>query len=296
MKIKKLKKEHYATYFLIGSFSLLLLISIGAFIYLGRYMSRESEKSIHTVGDLYMSGINNHITAHFRTLIDLKLEQAEAIVEVVPANTGDQTSLHKELVYRASVRNFNYLALCSESGQLEMLDGSDLKLADPEPFFESLKRGEKKVAVGNDANGNEVILFGISANYIMRNGEKCMALVTAVSIDYIRAMLGTDEENALISSNIIRKDGSFIIGDMDTEYTDYFESLYERFPDDDRPEIDTYVRELTEAMEKKESYATVLNLDHSSQQIYCTSLPYSEWHLVTVLPFGTLNETVEALN
>ena len=52
-----------------------------AFICLGRYISRESEKSIHTVGDLYMAGINNHITAHFRTLIELKLEQAEAIVE-----------------------------------------------------------------------------------------------------------------------------------------------------------------------------------------------------------------------
>ncbi len=296
MEIHNFKKEHHATYFLIGSFSLLLLLSIGAFVSLGRYMSRESEKSIHTVGDLYMTGINNHITAHFRTLIDLKLEQAEAIVEVVPSNINDQSALHRELIYRAGVRSFNYLALCSESGQLEMLDGSALELADPDSFFESLRRGEKKVAVGYDANGTEVILFGINANYPMSNGEKCMALVTAVSIDYIRAMLGTDEENALISSNIIRKDGTFIISDMDTEYVDYFESLYKRFPEEDRPKIDAYVQELTEAMEKKESYSTILDLDHSSQQIYCTSLPYSEWHLVTVLPFGTLNETVEALD
>lgn len=296
MEIRNLKKEHRTTYFLVGSFTLFLLISVVAFVFLGRYISSESEKSIHTVGDLYMTGINNHITAHFRTLIDLKLEQAEAIVEVVPADMKDQDSLHQELVYRSGVRSFNYLALCSEDGRMEMLDGSDLQLADPDSFFASLRRGEKKVAVGHDANGTEVILFGISADYPMKNGEKCMALVTAVSMDYISAMLGTDEENALISSNIIRKDGSFIISDMGTEYPDYFESLYAHFPASDHPKIDAYVKELTAAMEKKENYATVLDLGHSSQQIYCNSLPYSEWHLVTVLPFGALNETVETLN
>ena len=56
------------THFLIGSFSLLLLISIVAFACLGRYMSNVSEKSIGEVGDIYMKGINDHISAHFRTL------------------------------------------------------------------------------------------------------------------------------------------------------------------------------------------------------------------------------------
>ena len=296
MEIGNFKNEKHTTYFLIGSFTSFLLISVTAFLLLSRYVSSESEKSIHTVGDLYMTGINNHITAHFRTLIDLKLEQAQAIVEVVPAEMEDQDALYEELVYRSSVRSFNYLALCSQDGRLEMLDGSDLYLADPDSFFESLRRGEKKVAVGYDANGAEVILFGISADYPLRNGEKCMALVTAVSIDYISAMLGTDEENALIFSYIIRKDGTFIISDTDTGYKDYFESLYARFPASDGPKIDTYIQELTAAMEKKENYATILDLDHSSQQIYSNALPYSEWHLVTVLPFGALNETVETLN
>ena len=296
METRKIKNGHRTTYFLIGSFTLLLLISIGAFICLGRYISRESEKSIHTVGDLYMAGINNHITAHFRTLIELKLEQAEAIVEVVPSDMADRDELYQELVYRSGVRNFNYLALYSEDGKMEMLDGNPIQLADPDSFRKSLLRREKKIAVGFDSLGTEVVILGISAEYPMENGEACMALVAAVPIDYISAMLGTDEENALISSNIIRKDGSFIISDTGMDYKDYFESLYQRYPASDRRKIDAYVRELSDAMEKKESYSTVLDLGNTSQQIYCTLLPYSEWHLVTVLPFGPLNETVESLN
>lgn len=286
----------HTTYFLIISFTLLLFISIGAFVCLGRYMGRVSKESIGKVGDLYMEGINDHIVAHFRTLIDLKLEQAEAVVEVVPADMGSIDELYEELIYRGSVRNFNYLALLSEDGIMEMLDGEQIQLADPEPFFESLKRNEKKIAVGRDASGNEVVMFGVSADYPMKNGKRCLALVVAVPIEYIRTMLGTDEENALIYSHIIRRDGSFIVSEMSTEYKDYFDSLYKRYKEDDTKKIENFIQELSEAMNKKENYSGITNLGGNSQQIYCTLLPYSEWHLVTILPFGALNQTMEELN
>ncbi len=289
----KSKKKNLTTYFLIGSFVLLLVISITAFTYLGHYMSRISEESINQVGDLYMTGINDHITAHFRTLIDLKLEQAEAVTEVVPNETDD---LYEELIYRIRIRGFNYLALCSEDGSLQMLSGDPIELVDPEPFFESLMLGEKKVAVGMDSTGSDVVIFGVKANYLMADGGTSMAMVTAVPIEYISTMLGTDEENAIVYSHIIRKDGSFIISDMADEYTDYFSSMYEQYSVNDRQQISTYIQNLSSAMEKREIFSAILSLSGSSQQIYCTPLPYSEWHLVTILPFGVLNETVESLD
>lgn len=285
-----------ATRFLIGSFIFLLLISVCAFLYLGRYMSQISEKSINKVGDLYMEGINEHIVAHFRTLIDLELEQAEAVVEIVPADMEDVEELYKELIYIVRVRNFAYLALCSEDGDLEMLRGEQIQLTDPEPFYESLRAKEKKVAVGVDANGKELVIFGVSADYPMTGGNKCVAMVVAIPVEYISAMLSTDEDEALIYSHIIRKDGSFIISELSGQYEDYFSSLYERYENVSTEKIDTYIRELSAAMEAKEDYSMILELEGSNQQIYCTSLPYSEWHLVTVLPFGVLNETVEAVN
>lgn len=290
------RREERTTHFLFGSFSLLLLISIGAFVCLGSYMGSVSEKSIGTVGNIYMAGINDHITAHFRTLIDLKLEQIEAVVEVVPADMASPEDMYEELIYRANVRNFNYVALCSEEGRLEMLDGSQIQLADPDPFYASLRNNEKKVAVGQDADGGEVVLFGICADYPMSNGEKSMALVAAVPIEYMSTMLGTDEENAIIYSHIIRRDGSFIVSDISAEYADYFSSMYERYPNDNPEEIEAFIQELTDAMNEKEVYKGILNLDESSQQVYCTPLPYSEWNLITVLPFGALNETLEDLN
>lgn len=290
------KNGSRTTRFLVGSFTLLLLISIGAFVSLSHYMSRVSEESIDKVGDLYMSGINGHIFSHFQTLIDLKLEQVESLTKIVSDEIQDISELHEELINRVRVRNFNYLALCTEDGRMETLYGEQMQLTDPEPFFESLRNGEKKVAIGTDAAGNEIVLLGISVDYKMSSGEESTAIVTAVPVDYISAMLGTDEEEALIYSHIIRKDGSFIVSDMRDKYSDYFASLYERYPDDDPVKIENYINGLSEAMAKKESYFTIMNFESSSQQIYCTSLPYSEWYLLTILPFGTLNETIESLN
>lgn len=290
------KKRRKTTHFLIGSFALLLLVSVSAFLCLGYYMSIVSREAIDNVGDLYITGINNQITTHFKTIMNLKLEQAETAVEVVDADTGQADDLYKELIYRIKVRNFDYLALCSDDGSIEMLSGESIELADPEPFFNSLRRREKKIAVGTDNSGNEIVLFGINAHYPMKDGTKCMAIIAGLPIEYIDSLLRTEDKNALLYSHIIRKDGSFITSDTNVQYKDYFTSLYDRCTGEDKSTIDAYVKNMKTAMEKKEDYSVVLNLTDGRQQINCMSLPYSEWHLVTILPFGILNETVDNLN
>ena len=277
------------------SFLVLISISAGTFTALGFYMSRVSEESINTLGNIYMSGINDHITSHFRTLIDLKLEQAEAVVEVVPSDMNNTDELYEELIYRVNVRNFTYLALCSEDGKLEMLAGEQIELADPEPFYKSLRNNEKKVAVGNDSLGRKIVSFGVSASYPMKNGNNSMSLIVAVPIEYISAMLSSDEENALIYSHIIRNDGSVIINNNNSEYTNYFNSLYSTYPDADPNSIKDFTNKLSDAMKNKEVYTGIVDFAGSNMQVYSTPLPYSEWHLITALPFGVLNETVETL-
>lgn len=292
----QVKKQRHTTHFLIESFTFLLLISAGAFLCLGFYMNKVSKEAIDGVGDLYMKSVSEQITSHFETLINLKLEQAETVVKVVPSEFERQSELYEELIYRTQARNFNYLALASQEGNLQMLFGEQIRLADPDPFIASLQKGEKKVAVGYDASGNEVVLFGITANYPMKNNEPCMAIVSALPIEYINTMLNTEEDDSFMYSQIIRKDGSFIASDIRTKYPDYFSSVYERYTQDSPEKISLYIRELTQAMEQKANYSVIMDLDNSRQQIYCNPLPYSEWHLLTVLPFGPLNETVEKLN
>ncbi len=136
-------KESRTTRFLVGSFMMLLILSVAAFFCLGFYMSNVSNKSIDQVGDMYMAGISEQIYSHFTTLIELKLEQIETAEKVVIPNTDDVEALYKELIYRVEVRGFDYLALCDDDGNMEMLYGEQIKIADPVPFFMSLKNKER---------------------------------------------------------------------------------------------------------------------------------------------------------
>lgn len=294
--INKKKNKSRAIRFLIGSFVWLLAISAAVFLFLGYYMNRVSEESITQVSDLYMTSTNEQITSHFQTLMELKLEQAEVVEKVVIYEDDEDTDIFfDELIYRVQVRNFDYLALCSEDQQIEMLFGEEIRLADPQPFFDSLKRGNNKVAVGEDKIGNDIVIFGVTANYPMHGGKRSMAMLTALPLEYISTMLSTEEENALMFSEIIRRDGTFIASGLSSEYHDYFSSLYERYPESDEEEIDIYIEELSEAMENRENYTATLNLGGSRQQVFCSLLPYSEWNLVTVMPFGELNQIVADL-
>ena len=157
------KKKHSVTHFLIGSFIGLIVFSIMVFSMLGIYMSRKSNKAINEVAQIYMSGMNEQMSRHFQTVIQLRFDQVSGIVSVVSVDNNEKEKLYEELVYRTKVRNFDYLALCSTEGDFQTLYGQSIQPLNPAPFVEALVRGEQSVALGSDSAGNIVVLFGVDA-------------------------------------------------------------------------------------------------------------------------------------
>ena len=283
------------TKFLIGSFILLIFFSIAVFSFLGMYMSRASENAIDTLGNVYMSSMGERISKHFETIVNLRLKQAEAVATVVSPDGGEVQAIYDELIFRTEVRDFTSLALCSEEGEFETLYGEEAILVDPEPFLESLRNGERKVAVAMNDSGEQLVLFGVNAEYPMSNGEKSIAAVMAIPAQYISDELSMEKEDIEMYAHIIRKDGTFVIRDSDVESSDYFSYLHEAYADD-TDAVDRYVEELSAAMEEGRNYTATLEFGGGRQQVITVVLPHSEWNLVIVLPFGVLNESVERLN
>ena len=189
-------------------------------------MGKASEQTIDAVGNLYMTGMSDQISAHFETIIESKFNQAESAIEVVSPDNDNIDDLYSELKYRVWARDFKYLALCSEEGELQMLYGEQIQLVDPEPFFESLRNKQRKIAVGTDLEGNDIVLLGVDARYPMSDGRRCIAMVVAIPVEYITTMLAMDKEDSLVHSHIIRKDGSFVIHEGE-DYPDYFSTIRE---------------------------------------------------------------------
>ena len=294
----KMGKGHIntkSTKFVLGGFVLLIIFSVAVFVVLGTYMSRQSERTIDELGNMYMSSMGERICKHFETIVNLRLRQAEAVASVVPADEDDVQMTYDELIYRTEVRDFASLALCSENGEFETLYGEEATLVDPEPFMESLRKGEKKVAVATNTSGEQVVLFGVDAQYPMSNGRESIAIIMAVPAEEISAELSLEKENIEMYAHIIRMDGTFIIRDESIEYADYFSYLRGTYTGEEN-DIEHYIDDLASAMEENRSYVAILEFGGGRQQVITVSLPNSEWNLVIVLPFGVLNEAVEGLS
>ena len=286
------------TRFLIYSFIGLLIFSISVFSLLGIYMSRKSEKAVYEVGQIYMSGMNKQMSKHFETVIKLRFDQVSGIVSVVSADNKNKEKLYEELVYRAQVRNFDYLALCSAEGNFQTLYGQSVQPLNPEPFVEALIRGEQRVAVGIDSAGNEVALFGVGiTTYPMQDGSMSTGLVAALPLEYIINFLSLEDEENLMYYHIIRPDGSFVIQNPHTELEDFFKRL-QKHPDSTANELseESSIKEFGAALKKREEYVTIVDVNGIKYQIYGIPLPYSEWYLVSGMPYSILDDTINNLS
>lgn len=291
------KKKHSVTHFLIGSFIGLIVFSIMVFSMLGIYMSRKSNKAINEVAQIYMSGMNEQMSRHFQTVIQLRLDQVSGIVSVVSVDNNEKEKLYEELVYRTKVRNFDYLALCSTEGDFQTLYGQSIQPLNPAPFVEALVRGEQRVALGSDSAGNIVVLFGVDAtDYPMQDGSMSTGLVAAVPLEYIIDFLSLENEEQLIYYHIIRPDGSFVIQNDNTELWYFFEQLQKQLnATANELSVENSIKEFGAALKNHDEYSTTFEVNGETLQIYGNPLPCSEWYLVSVMPYSILNKNVDAL-
>ena len=281
--------------FLQASLILVSILCVAIFTFLALYMNRKSAGTISEVGNIYMSGMNERIILHFKTTIEMRLSHVEDMEQMISSgNYEDSKELQESLIYSAQARGFAYLAFFSQDGDFQMLYGEPLQVIDPPPFLRSLNNGEKKVAVGVDAQGNNVVLMGVSAVCTMEGGKECTAIVAGLPVEYISNMLSLDQEDALVYSHIIRRDGSFVIKSAGAFRDNYFERI-QALMQENRNGAETYIQEMMDAMNADEDYSAVVHLDQERRHLYCTKLPYSEWFLVTVMPFGALDKAVNRL-
>ncbi len=280
--------------FLKISIALVLCLNIVIFAFLGISIQKMSHGTIENIGAAYMAGMNEQVSLHFETIIDLRLTMAESIAHIATDETTSSYGSKAAIEYGAKARHFLCAALYSSDGEIEMIYGDSVQLNHPEQFLESLKNGKRKMASGVDGSGEDVILFGVPCEYPMENGESSLAIVVGLSSRYMGEVLFLDSDSSLVYSYVIRNDGSFVVRDTESANNNYFDRLYRIFEGQSQ-EADFYIRQLTSAMNAGEDYSVILQNGESRCHLYCTDLPYCEWYLVTVLPFDGLDHAIAGM-
>lgn len=276
--------------------SIVVIICLTVFVFslLGASIHNMSESTIEEIGTAYMDGMNEQVSLHFETIIELRLTMAESIAHIAEGDGNSGYGTREEIEYDARARHFLCAALYSPDGEVEMIFGDPVELNHPEPFLESLRNGERKAASASGSGGDGVILFGVPCEYPMSGGGGSLAMVVGLSTKYMGEVLFLDSDQSLSYSFVIRKDGSYVVGSEGDSHENYFDRLYTIFDGQD-VEADACVEQLKAVMNAGEDYSTIMKSGGSRRHIYCTNLPYCEWYLVTVLPFEGLDNTISGM-
>nr|WP_326213162.1 ATP-binding protein [uncultured Oscillibacter sp.] len=253
-----------------------------------------SESTIEEIGTAYMAGMNEQVSLHFETIIELRLTMAESIAGIAAGDGASGYGTREDIEYGARARHFLCAALYGPDGGSEMIFGDPVELNHPEPFLESLRNGERKAASATGSDGGGVILFGVPCEYPMSGGGGSLALVVGLSTKYMGEVLFLDSDQSLSYSFVIRKDGSYVVGNEGDAHKNYFDRLTNIFAGQDM-EADACIEQLQAAMNAGEDYSTIVKNGGSRRHIYCTNLPYCEWYLVTVLPFERLDNAISGM-
>ncbi|HBH94482.1 MAG TPA: hybrid sensor histidine kinase/response regulator, partial [Ruminococcaceae bacterium] len=288
----KSKTKNHSARFLIMSFVIIIAISVISMTMFTLALSNKSEAVITELGNLYMQGISEEISMHFGTTIDFMLKQLETITKNDYVSKPEyKDKLNETLEYEGKVRDFECMALLSDNGDIEMIFGEQIRLADPDPFMKSMRAGEKKVAIGKNTLDEDIIIVGVHAPYPTKNGMTSISLLAGFPVSYIDYILSLDidDSDTLTYSHIIRHDGSFIIRSANVKEDNYFDRIRLHYDNYNGKNSEQYVTEIKEAMDKNQNYFTAYSYEGETRTLYCTHLNYSEWYLATVMPYGEID-------
>ena len=161
--------------------------------------------------------------------------------------------------------------------------------------METLKRGESRVSVGYNDKGEQVVLMCAPVRLSIPGMEDCIAMIGELPISYLSDILSLEEEDSLVYSLVIRKDGTFVVRNSAAVRDNYFDRVRAVYEETNGQTPEEFITEFEAAMQAGSDYSTMVQISGVRQHMYASSLPNSVWYLVTLMPYGSLNESVKTL-
>ena len=274
------------------SFAGMVIVCIMVFIFLTGMMTRKTQELIDKVSNEHMETVNEQLQQKFETLIDLRMQQVEEILNNYPPEEEEYTEDFLEQMARmARVRQFDCLALLAEDGTLEKIYGEDVTLVagSAQPFFGS---GRNALVEGIGARGEKIVVLAYKAEYPMADGNRSKALLAGIPAHYLDSTMHLDDVGASVYTHIIQANGDFIIKNGVVSQDNYYDRMRNGYEPLDDVDMESRIARLKSAIENGEDFSMVA-LDTRTQtryHVYCSAIAEgSDWYLVTTMPDGEVS-------
>ena len=281
--------------FLLIGFSVLAIVCVAMVSIASAIIAGKSDNAINKVGAIYMSAMAKQMQEKFDAVVNLRMMELKGIVERHPPETMEYgQDMIEQLGFSVQVRSFVYLGLYTSDGYGETIYGTPVEYDNEETFFRVLNDSSLRVFAGVSPEGEKLLCLLIDANYPMSDGRTSSVMVGAIPMDYLKSVLSLDEKDSLMYSYIIRRDGTYVVRTRKED--SYFNFFTESFSEYNGKTAEEYAAELQNAINTNTDYETTVQVNGQTLYLLCTHLPDSEWYLISVMPFGTLDKIMKNLS
>lgn len=291
--------RHKTIRFLVVSLIIVVVLCSATFALQVRDMNEKSARIMNEIGEIYMAGMSEQTTQHFGTVMELRLSQVEALVhDLEPNRQNGYEEVCGLLSKNAMARGFDRLAFCMEDDTFELLYGEEISAVDSVSFMNAIQNGEERMVMGTTESGDNVILLSVPMAYELPDGRESISLVAGFPIAYIAETFSAELSESMFYF-VIRRDGLIVIqSDLEND-SNYFSKAEKHFNSaegnaDAKHEMEEYIEGLKDAMANGEDFAKELSLKDGRRQVYCKSLPHSEWYLILSMPYSELDKTIDS--
>lgn len=285
------------TRFLVVRFVLMVLVCVVIFFALMQYVSIKTGNAVNEITNIYISEINEQIKQKFSAISQLRIKQVAAVIQ--RTEKGENTDLESEredIRLSAEVRGFEWLGLYVGENRFVSIYGDDIEIPD-DSLRVSLDDNGEVITYGYTKEGEKLFVFGTKADYVLENGEKSLAMLAAVPMEYLENVLFKNEEKREVYSHLIDSKGDFIIRTGEAYRNSYFDRLDAIVEDSNDKPKDEYIKELRAAMERKEDYTTTMYAEGELRHFCCSVLAdNSDWYAITIIPDWTFGNIMGSLD
>ncbi len=286
--------------FIWGSFFGMILICIAVFVWLTSFMSKKTQKSVEDISDIYMHEVNMQFQEKFNSIIGIRYEQIQSIIKKTPPSADYSEEVLNQLRQSAaSNASFVWLAFYASDGEIEVIYGDKVECVHMDEYEESLDENGRLVAQGYlTGSRKKILILGMEEHYAMANGKQSRALFAGMMMDNLNDEMAMQEDSPVSGySNIVTKDGEYIIRNGKELEITYFERLMDLLDDNNEKNAEEYVNEIHDAMQEGNDYSMYVLMRQKRYHIYISQLSENaSWYLVSVLPDSVLGQKITKLD
>ena len=286
-------------------YSLLMYSAVVLFVLLGaqRYLAREAEEDIREIAQVHLMGVSGEEVNHFNIIQSIRFEEMRdfrTAIERMQDPGPEETAATIRRI--AANQRLVSCVLVSEGGKFIHMEGARMISYDDSRYvLEHLRAGESFLT-GGYSEQCQVMVYALALQVPMENGERSIGLLCMREVDAFETMIDLSDESTLVSYQLLRNDGSFLVRNSESLGSTFYDTLKSCATTADGGPIDPELRQFKAAiLNNTDHLVNIIYTDESGVSehrcLYGTPLPHSNLYLMTVMPYGgVLDHAIEDMD